>query len=436
MELNKATSGLLEFINKSPSSFHAIKNIKDTLNNAGYTELFESDKWVCQPGGKYYVTRNSSSIIAFRVPEEFHGGFMITASHSDSPTFKVKSNAEMDGPENYVRINTERYGGMILDSWFDRPLSVAGRVIVRDGDGGLASKLVYVDRDLLMIPHVAVHMLNPNNGMTYNPASDLVPLYALSNAKGSFIKVVAEAAGVDPSDILEHELYLVNRQPQSVWGAENEFISSPKLDDLQCAYSSFASFIESNTGSSIPVLYISDNEEVGCVTKQGAGSTFLYDTLTRINAALGGTPEDYLRLIASSMLLSADNAHAVHPNHAELADPTHRPRINGGIVMKYSAAQLYMTDAISAALFDEICRIADVPLQKFFNRSDIRGGSTLGVASTRQVAINTVDIGIAQFAMHSSYETAGSLDTEYMVRAMKVFYESTLEMRGDSIKLK
>jgi aspartyl aminopeptidase len=427
--------GLLNFIKESPSPFHAIDNIKKELKESGFTELLEKDRWKITPGGKYFVTRNLSSLIAFRMPEKLCGGFMIAAAHSDSPTFKIKDIPELDGPENYVRINTERYGGMILDSWFDRPLSAAGRLLVRE-NGKISTKLVSIDHDLLMIPHVSAHMMNPNDGFKYNPACDLVPLYGLSNAKGSFMKKIAEAASVKTEDILGHDLYLVNRQPQAIWGAENEFISSPKLDDLQCVYSALRAILAANEGTSIPVLFISDNEEVGSQTKQGAGSTFLFDTLTRLNAEFGRTDLDYRCMIASSMLLSADNAHAVHPNHAELADPTHRPKLNGGVVMKYNASQLYTTDAVSAAVFREICSRANVPLQLFANRSDMRGGSTLGNISNTQVSLNSVDIGIAQLAMHSSYETAGALDTGYMIRAMAKFFETTLVSTDSTIDIK
>ena len=438
MNNNETSQQLLDFIRKSPSCFHAINNIGEKLKNAGFIELFEQDEWPVKPGMCGYVTRNSSSLIAFRIPEDWRGGFMITASHSDSPTFKIKHDPELNGPDGYVRINTERYGGMILDSWFDRPLSVAGRLIIRDESDGkiaLKTKIVSVDRDILMIPHVAVHMLNPNNGITYNPAVDMVPLFGLESTKGGFMRTVADAAGVEPEQIIAHDLFLVNRQQPTIWGANNEFISSPKLDDLQCAYASTCAIEQANVGKAIQILYITDNEEVGSVTKQGAGSTFLHDTLTRLNSGLGRTEADYLRSLAKSMLLSADNAHAVHPNHPELADPTHRPKLNGGVVMKFNASQLYTTDAVSAAIFSEICRIADVLLQKFCNRSDIRGGSTLGNISNTQVSLNAVDIGIAQLAMHSSYETAGALDTGYMIRAMQKYFESSLELDGTTIRL-
>ncbi len=425
------TANLLKFIEKSPSCFHAVENITAELSALGYSELFEGEKWNLERGGKYYVTRNSSSVIAFVIPKtEASPKFMIVASHSDSPTFKVKDIPELEG--TYTRINTERYGGMILDSWFDRPLSVAGRVMVRTPNG-VAERLVNIDRDLLIIPHIAIHMDNPNNGKTYNPASDLVPLYGGGAAKGSFMKLVAESAGVGQDDIIAHELFLYNRQSPSVWGAENEFVSAPKLDDLGCAYSSLCAISETKCGDAVPVMYVADNEEVGSATKQGAASTFLYDVLSRICDTLDG---DIRIAAAESMLLSADNAHALHPNAPQLADPTHRPMLNKGIVMKYNASQLYTTDAVSSAVFREICRKADVPVQVFANRSDMRGGSTLGNISNSQVSLSAVDIGLPQLAMHSSYETAGAHDVEQMVTAMRTFLETEIACRGGDIVIK
>lgn len=427
---------LFEFIKSSPSCFHAVKNIAERLENLGAKRLSENKKWEIKRGKTCFVTRNNSSLIAVRIPDEIDGGFMVTAAHSDSPTFKIKDKPELEGG-NYIRINTERYGGMILDSWFDRPLSVAGRLLVRTSEG-IKSKLVSTE-PLLLIPHVAIHMQNPNNGLAYNPAVDLVPLYGGAENKGSFMKEIAEIACVNPDEIIGHDLYLVNCQEPMIWGAHGEFISSPKLDDLQCAFSAaqaFESAISENTGKSISVLFIADNEEVGSGTKQGAASTFLYDVLSRISKALGFDGEDFRCMVARSMLLSADNAHAVHPNHPELADPTHRPLLNGGIVMKYNAAQQYTTDGVSAAIFREICRNADVPLQIFCNRSDMKGGSTLGNISNTQVSMNAVDIGIAQLAMHSSYETAGALDTERMINAMREFYRVSLDFDDETISIK
>ena len=422
---------LLDFIGRSPSCFHAVKNISAVLDENGYTKLREGEKWNITRGGRYYVERNNSSIIAFSVPENIDSPkFMVVASHSDSPTFKIKDIPEL-GDGLYTRINTERYGGMIFDSWFDRPLSVAGRVMVRT-ENGVSTRLVNIDRDLLLIPHVAIHMDNPNNGKTYNPASDLVPLYGAASAKGSFMKLVADAAKVSSDDIISHELFLYNRQAPSIWGADNEYISSPKLDDLECAFSSLCAITDAVPASVVPVMFVADNEEVGSATKQGAASTFLYDVLSRICDSLGG---DIRAAASQSMMLSADNAHAVHPNNPSLADPTHRPVMNGGVVMKYNASQLYTTDAVSAAVFREICRKAEVTVQVFANRSDMRGGSTLGNISNSQISMSAVDIGLAQLAMHSSYETAGAHDIDSMICVMKRFFETELSYSDGNVAI-
>ncbi len=411
------TKDLLSFIQKSPSCFHAVAELCDMLSASGFSKLEESMPWSLSRDRSYFVTRNRSSLIAFRIPEgDTSPRFMIAAAHSDSPSFKIKDSPELDSGI-YTRINTERYGGMILDSWFDRPLSVAGRVLLRSKNG-VKTKLVNIDRDLLLIPHIAPHLENPNNGKAWNPASDLVPLYGSASAKNSFMKLVAEAAEASPDDVISHELFLYNRQPPSVWGAEKEFISSPKLDDLACAYAAVTALIEASP-KAIAVAMVLDNEEVGSGTKQGAASTFLADTLSRICDAMGG---DLRMAAADSMMLSADNAHAVHPNNPSLADPVHRPLMNGGVVLKYSASQSYTTDAVSSAVFREICKEAKVPVQVFANRSDMRGGSTLGNISNTQVSISAVDIGLAQLAMHSSYETAGAKDMAHMVDCMRAFY--------------
>lgn len=425
------TNEMLSFIKNSPSCFHAVENAASVLKECGFTELCENEAWDIKCGGKYYVTRNKSSVIAFAVPEKIDTPkFMVVASHSDSPTFKIKDTPELDG--TYTRINTERYGGMILDSWLDRPLSVAGRVMVRT-ENGVSCKLVNIDRDLLLIPHVAIHMENTNEGKAYNPASDMVPLYGSAAAKGTFMPLIAEAVGVKTEDIVSHELFLYSRTEPSVWGADNEYVSSPKLDDLACAYSSVEAICEAKVSGAIPVMFIADNEEVGSGTKQGADSTFLRDTLSRICDALGG---DIRVAAAHSMMLSADNAHAVHPNNPSLSDPVHKPEMNKGIVIKYNASQLYTTDAISSAIFREICARADVPTQVFANRSDKRGGSTLGNISNSQVSMLAVDIGMAQLAMHSAYETAGSADVAYMISAMKKFFETELQISGDDVVIK
>ena len=415
---------LAQFLEGSPSCFHAVENMKNPLLNENFVELQENQKWHIQPGGRYFVTRNGSSLIAFTIPQHGFIGMRIMASHGDSPTFKIKENPELETDGHYIRLNVERYGGMLCAPWFDRPLSVAGRVIIKDpSSGSFISKLVNIDRDLVLIPNLAIHMnREANNGYKYNAQKHMLPLYGDLAAKGTFMQTIAEAAGAAESDILGHDLFLYNREKASIWGASGEFISCGRLDDLQCAFASLKGFLTGDRQEYMAVHCVLDNEEVGSVTKQGAASTFLYDTLTRVHDCLGLTREDYLIHLADSLMISADNAHAVHPNHTEKADPSNRPYINEGIVIKFNANQKYCTDGVSSAIFRDICRTADVPVQTFVNRSDMAGGSTLGNISNTQVALNTVDIGLPQLAMHSPYETAGVKDTEYLIRAAREFF--------------
>lgn len=422
---------LLSFIEKSYSCFHLIQNMKEELNENGFEELYESQEWNLKCGGKYYVSRNESSLIAFQIPEENFVGFQIMASHSDFPTFKVKENPEICVENQYTKLNVEKYGGMLCAPWFDRPLSVAGRILVR-GENVIETKLVNVDRDLVMIPNLAIHMNREvNDGYKYNAQIDMLPLYSNSAEKNDFMSVIAEYAEVEKDDILGSDLYLYNRMKGSIWGANEEFVSSPKLDDTQCAFASLKGFLQSKNKKAVSVHCVLDNEEVGSGTKQGAASTFLKDTLGRINRGLGKTEEEYLRALANSFMISADNAHGVHPNYSDKTDLTNRPYLNNGIVIKYSANQKYTTDAVSAALFKTICDKVGVPYQNFVNRSDMLGGSTLGNISNTQVAVNTVDIGIAQLAMHSPYETCGVKDTHYLIEVAKEFYKSTVISEGN-----
>lgn len=436
---------LFSFIENSPSCFHVIENMKKELEAAGYEQLLESRDWEIRYGGKYYVVRNGSSIIALRIPKQrlpeecsaasgeiqIPAGFQIMASHSDAPTFKIKENPEMEAEGHYVKLNVEKYGGMMCAPWFDRPLSVAGRLLVKK-DGRIVSKLVDADRDLLMIPNLAIHMnRDANDGIKYNAQKDMLPLYGDETAKGMFFKQMAELANVREEDIAGHDLFLYNRMPGSIWGSNEEYISSAKLDDLQCAFTSLKAFLAAEEGACIPVHCVFDNEEVGSGTRQGAASTFLLDTLMRVCDSLGISASKYRRMLASSFMLSADNAHGVHPNYPEKACPTNRPYLNGGIVIKFSANQKYTTDGVAAAVFKEICEKAEVPYQVYINRSDVPGGSTLGNISTTQVALKTVDIGLAQLAMHSPYETAGVMDTQYMITAAKKFYESVIMEEAD-----
>lgn len=413
---------LIHFIAKSPSTFHAVRGIKAALLYAGFTEIREEDTWQIEKGGKYVVTRNGSALMAFTVPQEGAEAFHFTASHCDSPTFKIKENPEIaDGP--YVKLNVEGYGGMIMSTWLDRPLSVAGRLLVTE-NGHLAEKLVAIDGTMLVIPSVAIHMdrsVNPHK--EWKVQKDMLPLYGMTGAKTPFMDVIAAAAKVRAEDILAHDLILYSRVPGTIWGEEREFISSPKLDDLQCAFACFRGFTQGQKEKYISVYALFDNEEVGSATSQGAGSTFLANTLKRLARSLGYSYDETMAMIARSFMISADNAHSVHPNHPEYADPVNRPVINGGIVIKYSAAQKYATNAFSAAYFKKLCKDHDIPTQTFTNHSDNPGGSTLGNISNTVIAMPTVDIGLPQLAMHSSYETAGVKDTAYLVDAVTKFYE-------------
>lgn len=422
-EYKNKTEKLLQFISNSPSAYQAVEEMKKAAAEKKYIELFENEDWVIKEGESYFVTRNDSSFLAFSLPKTKEiAGFHIVASHSDSPTFKVKENAEIKVENKYVKLNTEGYGGMIMSSWLDRPLSVAGRVTVKENDK-IVSRPVHVKKDLLVIPNVAIHMNRKiNSGMEYNLQTDLLPLFGEADAKKHFMDIVAKAAGVKADEILGHDLFLYVREKGCSFGGAEEYVIAPRLDDLQCAYSSLQALLESKPESYINICVVFDNEEVGSGTRQGADSTFLEDVLYRITESLG-KKESWLRqMIAESLLISADNAHALHPNHPEFADPTNRPFLNGGIVIKYHGSQKYTTDAITTAQMKELCKEAEVPFQTFTNRSDMGGGSTLGNISTAHVSFPSVDIGLPQLAMHSAMETAGVKDTEYAIKMMKVFY--------------
>lgn len=431
----KAAEELIDFIQACPSMFHTTRTIAAELDRVGFTRLAEGDAWELSAGGRYYTTRNGSSIIAFKVGERavaegsYH--FQVTASHGDSPTFKLKALPLIEGPEGMLRLNVEAYGGMIDYTWFDRPLSIAGRVLV-EVDGRVESRLVAPDRDLVMIPSLAIHLdRSVNDSFTPNRATDIVPLVSAGEltAEG-FDELIAREAGVEQTQVLARDLFLVSRVPARVWGAAREFVSSPKLDDLMCAFTSLKAFMAAENPASVNVYCCFDNEEVGSNTKQGAMSTFLPDALTRLTAALGLTPEDYRRALAKSMLVSCDNAHAVHPNRPEKYDAANRCRLNGGIVVKEAANQHYCTDAFSRAAFLALCERAGVLCQTFANRSDMAGGSTLGNLSNIQASMHAVDVGCPQLAMHSSYETAGTCDVRLATRALQAFFEANMVIEG------
>jgi Aspartyl aminopeptidase len=430
MSINKK---MLEFFNASPTAFHAIDEIVKVLKADGFVELPEHEKWNIEINGKYYVTRNHSSIIAFKMPADISdSGFHMVASHSDSPTFKLKPNSIMVVEDTYVKLNTEIYGGPIMNTWMDRPLSIAGRVMVKTVNG-IEERLINFDEDLCLIPNMAIHQnRTANDGMKYNAQIDMLPIIGFGNNRGVLIDKIAKEISVNEEDIMGSDLYLYNRQPGIIWG-DGQYLSSARIDNLQCAYASLISFVRATTAKNINVYCCFDNEEVGSTTRQGANSTLLDDVLYRITECFG-ISDKYHEMIAKSFLISADNAHSVHPNHPELADQTNRVHINGGVVIKYNANQSYTSDSFSAALFAQCCKEADVPVQYFTNRSDVRGGGTLGNISTAHVSVPSVDIGLAQWAMHSSYETAGCQDTEMMIRALAVYYEKDFRLTSNGVE--
>lgn len=424
---------LFRFLDESPTCYHAAANAKAALTAAGAVELRESEQWKLEKGTLYVVERGDSALVAFRVPEGPFHGFLMAAAHSDSPTFKVRETAEAASAGNTLRLSVEPYGGGVWRGWLDRPLSVAGRVMIRQGDR-LVSRLVNIDRDLLVIPGVAIHMdRSVNKGAELNPAVDLLPLLGCGKEPGAFRKLIAEAAGVREEHLLSTELFLYPRTKAVQTGLNGEFIVSPRLDDLQCVFGCLEGFLAAKPGGSLPVLAVFNNEEVGSSTRQGADSTFLTDVLERIAHGCGLDSEGWKAAVANSFMVSADNAHAIHPAHPEYADKGECPVLGGGIVIKYNANQRYTSDAVSAGIFRRICESAGVPVQYYANRADMPGGSTLGNISNTQVSLNAVDIGLAQLAMHSPFETAGATDTASLVKALTAFFEHSLVAERDGV---
>lgn len=424
---------LCEFIDECPSPFHTVAAICRRLDDAGFRFVPESEAWHIERGGSYYTTRNDSSIIAFKVADELDRLYLkAVSSHSDSPTFKIKSVPELVGPGTYVRINVEGYGGLIDRTWLDRPLGIAGRVFVQDGDC-VRSFLFAPNEDLLIIPSVAIHQdRTVNEQGALNRQIDMPALFSAGSIdKGGFVELLADRLDVEPTQVVSFDLALVNRQEARVWGAAKEFVSGPRIDDLQCAFAGLVAFVGTPVQKGVAVYACFDNEEVGSGTMQGALSSFMGDTLERMCASLGISREALTTGRSGSFLVSCDNAHAVHPNHPELYDEGNRAWINQGVVIKESAAQRYTTNAQSRALFEMFCRRAGVPTQAFANRSDSIGGSTLGNLLTRQVSMRSVDIGLPQFAMHSSFETAGTLDTGYLLAALQEFFSSDISFTAD-----
>ena len=413
---------ILNLIDKSPTAYHVIANAKDILDAAGYTGLKENEGWKLEAGGKYYVTRNDSSLIAFAVPKPDYKGFRIIASHSDSPCPKLKEDLE-SRKDGYVRLDVEKYGGMLLAPWFDRPLSVAGRILVRDREG-IKSILVDLDKDVAVIPSLAIHMnREANKGYSYSFQKDMLPIVGTTSGEKTVMPMVAEAAGVEEKDIIGQDLFMYIREKGTVWGCDDEFIGSSRLDDQECVWSTLTGFTEVQSSEYVNMLCIFDNEEVGSRTKQGADSDFLANLIDRINDNLGRSREEYYTAYANSFMISADNAHALHPAHKEKYDPVQSPKMNEGIVLKFSARQSYTTDGISAAFVRKLCEDSNIPYQVFVNHSDEPGGSTLGNISNSHVSVNTADIGLPQLAMHSSYEVAGIKDIEYLREFAKAYYQ-------------
>lgn len=415
---------LKSFIEKNPCSYHITASQVKTLRENGYSELKEADDWDLKPGCGYFVTRNDSALMAFKLPAGDIRGFRIMASHNDSPALKLKENPNVDAEGKYTKLNVEAYGGSILSTWFDRPLSVAGRLIVKTEEG-LRTVLVNIEEDLLMIPSLAIHLdRNVNDGHKISVQKEMLPVYSLGKAEG-ILERLAESAGVSQEDILGHDLMVYNRQVPSVWGSEKEFFSAPRIDDCACVYASLCAFLAANRkheNSYVTVHAVFDNEEVGSSTRQGAASTFLDMTLQGICSALGYDGSKYRKMLAQSFMLSADNGHALHPNYPEKCDPVNRTVPGKGILLKYSANQKYTTDGYSAAMTRNLASKAGVELQVFSNNSDIPGGSTLGNISGNQVAIPAADVGLAQLAMHSSFETCSTKDPEDLEKLAEALF--------------
>lgn len=421
-------SALNEFLEKSYTAYHAVKNAADYLTANGFSELFEGEDWNVEEGGKYFVTRGGSSLIAFTVGALDNGlNFKIAASHADSPALKLKDNAVFTAGA-YEKLNAECYGGGIWYSFFDRPLKIAGR-IVESENGVLRPRLAESDY-FVTIPSLAVHQnRGVNDGFAVNAQTDLSPLYALTEQGGDLVSSLSSAP------VAAYDLYLVNAQKPYVFGRNGEFLASPRVDNLTSVFASIEAISDVLAPSGVCVAAIFDNEEVGSRTLEGAGGDFMERTLRRLTSALRFDDDEYYKALHSSFLLSVDNAHALHPNHPEKCDPTNRPAAGGGVVIKFHADKAYTTDALSAAVIEEIFKNANVPFQKFYNRSDVRSGSTLGAISLSKVSLLSADIGIAQFAMHSACESFACADYASMRSGLRAFFASSIQANGDEITI-
>ncbi|WP_371364606.1 M18 family aminopeptidase [Sporomusa rhizae] len=427
----KFAQQLIDFIYESPTAFHAVSTVKNMLTNCGFRELKEASKWNLEKGGKFFVTKNDSAIAAFILGmgniEEC--GFKIIGAHTDSPTFRIKPSPEMASEGSYIRLNTEVYGGPILNTWLDRPLGVAGRITVRSEDILFPeTRLVNIKEPILIIPNLAIHMNREiNKGVELNEQKDMLPLMAHINEsfeKGNYLlNAIAEELNVDASTIIDFDLFLYEYEKGSIIGLNNEFISSGRLDDLAMVHAGIEALIRVPAVEATNVMIAFDNEEVGSRTKQGGDSQFLSNVLERIVISHGKGREDFFRALAKSFMISADLAHAVHPNIGDKHDPVHRPFLNKGPVIKISANQSYTTDSNSDAVYEEICKKANVPVQKFVNRSDLKGGSTIGPISSTHLDIRSVDLGNPILAMHSVRELAGVLDHTFITTSFEEFYK-------------
>ena len=423
---------LLNFLNASPVNFLAAKNISDELEKAGFRRVDPQEPLgQVSAGDKLFVTKNDSSVYAFQIGRKpvADVGFHMICAHCDSPTFRIKPNAEMTCEGGIVKLNTEVYGGPIMSTWFDRPLTLAGRVIVRGADAlHPRTLLMHVRRPLLQISNLAIHFNRQvNDGVKLSKQKDVLPILGIiSNEleRGQLLlNIICEELSIEREDILDFDLYLADASPACTFGVHDEFISSGRLDDLSMCFAGLEALLSSPEADTTKVLAIFDNEETGSQTKQGAGSPFLASMLKRIAWAQSGTEEAYWQAVERAFMISADNAHAWHPNYSEKFDPTNHPVLGGGPVIKFNAAQKYASDAVSAAVFSEICRQAGVPCQRFVNHSDVAGGSTLGNILASSVPLRGVDMGNAILAMHSCRETGSVDDHLYCVKAFTEFYK-------------
>lgn len=420
---------LFDFINKGVSSFHAVAESKKRLEEAGFSYLSEMETWKLCPGKEYYVTRNESSMIAFKLPENAPFFYHITASHSDSPTFRIKK-CNMSGPK-YARAEVEGYGGMIYSGWLDRPLGLAGRVVIRTAEG-VRTQLIAPDKDLFVIPNLAIHMnRDMNKGYVYNPQVDLQPLYGGVGADLAEY-LLKEIICCEEEELVDMDLVLTVRQTPLTVGVKEEYYMAPRIDDLSCAFTTLRGFLDaSHENQGLNMWCMFDNEEVGSGTRQGAMGSFLPDVAARLEEFYRMSSEERVAVRNRSLLVSADNAHATHPNLPAKTDDEFVVLLNGGIVVKYNASQRYTTTGMTAAVWESLCRENQIPIQRFTNRADCPGGSTLGNLLSHQFSIPMIDIGLPQLAMHSAVETAGCEDAASMELAVKNFYNSNLYQVSD-----